>query len=642
MAGLTQKGWLGGALIASVAALLIMAAAPSEVSAAPRDVTGGYLDWGVKGDFRNYIENVATDGVTTLSGGATLNGDGTFRFPTAAGSHDPDTDDTTASFNGTVQFQAHNVNPFGFVLDLTISDIRMEIDGTTGVIIADVVSRDQNTLSYISYPDVDLVTLDLTSTPPVETQPSVSWANIPSDLTAAAAPAFGGFYSAGEDFDPASPVLNRAVGYLTWKVSNAAWSTSGSLTQAHATDAPAEKDPLNGFVFPTNSVSYNTSTHVTAIDFDGALILGNTTFGDFKIKLDNPQITIDSLGEGQLEADVSYCPSLCAMTGYTAPALDTTVTTFDYNPAAVTVSGGQYTWTITPDWASVGNQFAQEFLNALDPGLQGFFKATGAGSDVNKPPAPITITFDSWICGTDADCDGFDDVALGAHTGPANANPAADNCLATYNYAQVNTDGNFVDNPPSMTQDDTSVVMSDANGDLCDGDDDNDGLTDVVEVGLPGAACLAATAPLNPLNPDSDGDAYVDAAECALGTDPASAAAKPTQADCATLAGVSIATDTDGDRLQDRMEVCGYGSSTALTDSDGDGRRDGCEGGSLNTLPAVNSGDQLLLSQAITADLAGPFVWNADINKDGANNSGDQLLLSGILTLGGGAGPCAS
>ena len=643
MAGLRRRGWLGGALIASVAAILIMASAPSEVSATPRGVTGGYLDWGIKADFRNYIENVSPDGVTMLSGGATLNGDGTYRFPAAAsGSHDADTDDTTASFNGTVQYQAHNVNPFGYVLDLTISDIRMEIDGTTGVIIADVVSRDQNTLQYVSYPDVDLVNLDLTSTPPVETQPSVSWTNIPSELTADAVTAFGGFYLAGEPFDGASPVLNlQPVGYLTWKVSTHAFTTSMSLTQAHATEAPAVKDALNGFVFPTHSVSYNTSTHVTAIDFDGALILGNTGFGDFKIKLDNPQITIDSLGEGQLEADVSYC-LVCTSNPFNSPALDTTITTFDYNPAAVTVSGGQYTWTITPDWASVGNQFAQEYLDALDVSLRGFFRATGAGTDVNKPPAPITITFDTWVCGTDADCDGFDDVPLATHTGPSNTNGAVDNCLAAYNYAQVNTDGNFIDNPAPLTQDDTSVVMSDASGDTCDADDDDDGLADSVETSLPGASCASATGALNPLNPDSDGDAYLDTAECAIGTDPASVATKPTQAQCAALAGVSQSTDTDGDRLQDRTEVCGYGSAVGNVDSDGDGRRDGCEAGSLNTLPAVNSLDQLVLAQAIVGDLLGPFVWNADLNKDGANNSADQLLLAGILTLGGGAGPCAS
>ena len=98
------------------------------------------------------------------------------------------------------------------------------------------------------------------------------------------------------------------------------------------------------------------------------------------------------------------------------------------------------------------------------------------------------------------------------------------------------------------------------------------------------------------------------------------------------LAGAAtVPTDTDGDKIQDRIEVCGYGTSVSSNESDGDGAKDQCEIASLNTLPAVNSVDQLLLAQAIIADLGGPFVWNADLNKDGANNSADQLLMAQII-----------
>ena len=55
----------------------------------------------------------------------------------------------------------------------------------------------------------------------------------------------------------------------------------------------------------------------------------------------------------------------------------------------------------------------------------------------------------------------------------------------------------------------------------------------------------------------------------------------------------------------------------------------------MNTLNPVNSLDQLLLAQAIIGDLGGPFIYNADLNKDGANNSADQLLMAQILIGGG-------
>ena len=132
-------------------------------------------------------------------------------------------------------------------------------------------------------------------------------------------------------------------------------------------------------------------------------------------------------------------------------------------------------------------------------------------------------------------------------------------------------------------------------GDACDPDDDNDGLADATESGVP--PCVSATAPTNPLLRDTDGDRVLDGAECALGTNPASAASKPTPAQCGPV------TDTDGDRLSDRVETCGYNTNRLVndTDVDNDGfpvtgaTKDGCEAASLNTDRVVNSGDQLLL-----------------------------------------------
>ena len=220
----------------------------------------------------------------------------------------------------------------------------------------------------------------------------------------------------------------------------------------------------------------------------------------------------------------------------------------------------------------------------------------------------------------------------GADTDTDLVTNSVDNCATVANPSQTNSDANFIDNPPTLTQDDGSRAMSDVAGNACDTDADNDGLVDALEIALPGAACASATAPLSPINPDSDNDAHIDWAECAIGTNPNLASSKPTGEQCRMLAGAaSQATDTDGDKVADRVERCGYFTASVSVDSDGDGRRDQCEVASLNTLPALNSLDQLLLAQAIIADLGGPYVWNADLNKDGANNSADQLLMAQII-----------
>jgi len=211
---------------------------------------------------------------------------------------------------------------------------------------------------------------------------------------------------------------------------------------------------------------------------------------------------------------------------------------------------------------------------------------------------------------------------------------SSDNCPTVANPGQENADGNFIDQTPPSTQDDRTWPNSDALGDACDPDDDNDGLTDADE--QTGAACAGHIT--DPLLGDTDGDRVLDGAECALSTDPTSAASKPSAAACGT------ATDTDGDRLSDRVEFCGYNTNPNDTDTDGDQdgypstglARDGCEAASINGDRIVNSGDQLLMVFEIIRETAPSLrLVSFDINKDGTVSSGDQLMLAQFIATAG-------
>jgi hypothetical protein len=213
----------------------------------------------------------------------------------------------------------------------------------------------------------------------------------------------------------------------------------------------------------------------------------------------------------------------------------------------------------------------------------------------------------SALChGTAADLDGDGAADVG------------DNCPADFNPGQENADGNFVSNAPFYVTHDHTWINSDTDGDACDADDDNDGLSDAAE----GSGCNGS-GPLDPLVRDTDGDGFLDGPECSLGSNPGSPASTPSLAACGTTA------DADGDWLSNRVEVCFYNSNPSASNTDGDACSDGKEVGSLNGDTAVNSGDQLFLALEYLRVLAGesPLV-NFDLNKDGAINSLDQLVLA--------------
>jgi hypothetical protein len=261
----------------------------------------------------------------------------------------------------------------------------------------------------------------------------------------------------------------------------------------------------------------------------------------------------------------------------------------------------------------------------------------GSCNSVGIVPADCTGAVVSFVCPGDTDCDGIADTT--------------DNCVAVYNPDQLNTDRNFIDlHAFGKTFDDLTAANSDQVGDACDTDKDNDGLSNGDELNLgPGgsahALCPGATAPTDPLLADTDGDRVLDGAECALGTDAAFAGSVPpaspagdtdhdglTDAFELTIGTDPNKVDTDGDLINDGVEVMYYNTNPLSTNTDGDACGDGKEIGSVNNDTAVNVIDLQIISKATGSAPGPPYVTDFDLNKDGQINVLDLQLDSKLAS----------
>lgn len=205
-----------------VAAVLVFA--PTAAQAAPGDVAGATLQWGVKSSFRSYIAGPIAHGSWTVAGGVT---DATpFTWSAGTGSA------TSVGYPGSIQFRGHEglgVPAGSYALDFTLSNVRVVVDSATAATV--VVDVRSNSLSdpanFITSRAVPFAAVDLAGGTNSSTPGAVAFSNAPATLTAAGATAFSGFYGEGAELDPVS---------FSWPVEAAPEPAAPTITVSKSTN----------------------------------------------------------------------------------------------------------------------------------------------------------------------------------------------------------------------------------------------------------------------------------------------------------------------------------------------------------------------------------------------------------------------
>ncbi|WP_049327360.1 HtaA domain-containing protein [Rothia mucilaginosa] len=163
-----------------------------EQGASDGTIKSANLDWGVRDSFRNYVRGGIANGSWELNGTSYSsdafnwsNGTGTFKDGKGS-----------ISFSGSVRFTGHHG-----ILDTTIANPRLEINGNSGTLYATMNSNDPSGKAT-NYGEVALLKVDLSGLQSSADAVSVNGAA--TTLTAEGAKAFAGFYDAGKDMAPLS------------------------------------------------------------------------------------------------------------------------------------------------------------------------------------------------------------------------------------------------------------------------------------------------------------------------------------------------------------------------------------------------------------------------------------------------------
>lgn len=215
--------------------------------------------------------------------------------------------------------------------------------------------------------------------------------------------AVGALAGAGLALVPTTATADEAPA-LTWEIS----PRFDDHLSTHVLGGGATESEEGAVTFPDGVASAGADGSLTLSyqgSVSGSFAMAGTTF--YTVTLADPQLTVDTAGEGSISAVVSASNAATAQgpaaetTPARVPVVDFTVPEgwepadglADVVPAWDSVlpagSPGATALGIPEDRPVDGRSFTAEFLGQLTPGVRAHFYASGAASDATKQPSPF-------------------------------------------------------------------------------------------------------------------------------------------------------------------------------------------------------------------------------------------------------------